>query len=141
MPTKTASRFVLDASVALGAFFKDEQDAYSLAVLATLDAAHAVVPALWHLELGNILGRAVKAGRISAGDLNISWQRLGCLGIQVLPTPDDARLWAERSVEWNLSAYDACYLDLARQQRLPLATKDAPLAAAAKRIGVPLYLA
>jgi predicted nucleic acid-binding protein len=141
MSAKPASRFVLDASVTLGAFFKDEQDAYSLAVLATLDDARAVVPALWHLELGNILGRAMKAGRISAAALDTCWQRLGCLGIQVLSTPEDARLWAGRSVEWNLSAYDACYLDLARQQRLPLATKDAPLAAAAKRIGVPLYLA
>ncbi|HEY0856317.1 MAG TPA: type II toxin-antitoxin system VapC family toxin [Albitalea sp.] len=132
--------FVLDTSVTLGALFKDEQDAYSLAVLGTLDEAMAVVPPLWHLELGNILGRALKAGRITAPDLAQSWERLGTLGIQVIPTPDDARYWAERSLEWDLSSYDCCYLDLARQQRLPIATRDAPLAAAAKRIGVSLYL-
>jgi predicted nucleic acid-binding protein len=132
--------FVLDTSVTLGALFKDEQDAYSLAVLGTLDEALAVVPPLWHLELGNILGRALKARRITAPDLAQSWERLGALGIQVIPTPDDARYWAERSLEWDLSSYDCCYLDLARQQRLPIATKDAPLAAAARRIGVSLYL-
>ena len=134
------STFVLDSSVALGAFFKDEQDAYSLAVLKSLDAASAVVPALWHLELGNILGRALKAGRITAAELAQSWERLGALGIEVLPTRDDARYWAERSVEWQLTAYDCCYLDLARERRLPLATRDAALAAAARRHGVRLYL-
>jgi predicted nucleic acid-binding protein len=136
----TVNAFVLDTSVTLGALFADEQDAYSLAVLATLEDAAARVPALWHLELGNILGRALEAGRITAAELASSWQRLQALDIQVLPTPEDARLWAERSVEWGLSAYDSCYLELARQQRLPLATKDETLAAAARRIGVSLYL-
>ncbi|MEO7151909.1 MAG: type II toxin-antitoxin system VapC family toxin [Burkholderiaceae bacterium] len=132
--------FVLDSSVALGALFADEQDAYSLGVLQSLDMAVAVVPALWQLELGNILGRALKAGRISAAGLAQSWERLETLGIQVMPTRDDARYWAERSVEWQLSAYDCCYLDLARERRLPLATRDAALAAAARRHGVRLYM-
>lgn len=136
----TGLTFVLDTSVTLGALFRDEQDAYSLAVLATLTDAVAMVPPLWHLELGNILGRALKAGRIAPADLSQSWERLSLLGIQTMPTPDDARYWAERSVEWSLSAYDCCYLELARQQRIPLATKDASLAAAAKRAGVSLYL-
>ena len=136
----TGSAFDLDTSVTLGALFSDEQDAYSLAVLATLEDAAARVPALWHLELGDILGRALKAGRITTAELASSWQRLEALDIQVLPTLDNARLWAERSHEWELSAYDCCYLELARQQRLPLATKDALLAAAARRIGVPIYL-
>lgn len=136
----TVQAFVLDTSVTLGALFADEQDAYSLAVLATLEDTAARVPALWHLELGNILGRALRAGRISAAELTTSWQRLQALDIHVLPTPDDARLWAERSLEWGLSSYDCCYLELARQQRLPLATKDALLASAARRIGVSVYL-
>jgi predicted nucleic acid-binding protein len=132
--------FVLDTSVTLGALFKDEQDDYSLAVLGTLDDAVAVVPSLWHLDLGNILGRAIKAGRMTAADLGESWERLGALGIKTVPMPDDAHFWAERSVEWGLSTYDCCYLELARQQRLPIATKDIALANAAKRIGVGLYL-
>jgi len=137
----TETAFVLDTSVTLGALFKDEQDAYSLAVLDTLEQAVAVVPALWHLELGDILGRALKAGRITAQGLADSWERLCCLGIKTIHTPDDARLWAERSFEWKITGYGSCYLELARQQRLPLATKDAQLAAAARRIGVGLYLA
>jgi predicted nucleic acid-binding protein len=135
-----ASGFVLDSSVALGAFFEDEQDAYSIAVWRSLAEAPAVVPMLWHLEMGNILSRALRAGRISADALDESWARLLDLGLQMLPLVGDARHWARRAADWGLSAYDACYLDTALQQRLPLATKDRRLADTARRIGVPIYL-
>ena len=132
--------FVLDSSVALGAFFEDEQDAYSVAVWQSLTAAQAVVPALWHLEMGNILSRALRAGRISAQALDDSWQLLAQVGLQTVPVEGQARHWTQRAADWGLTAYDACYLDTALQQRLPLATKDKQLADAARRIGVPLYL-
>ncbi len=38
----------------------------------------------------------------------------------------------------GLSAYDAAYLELAMREGLPLATEDAALRAAARRVGVPL---
>lgn len=132
--------FVLDSSVTLGAFFEDEQDAYSLAVWHSLADAQAVVPALWHLEMGNILSRALRAGRISAQALDDSWQLLAQVGLQTVPVEGQARHWTQRAADWGLTAYDACYLDTALQQRLPLATKDKQLADAARRIGVPLYL-
>ena len=136
----TPPAFVLDSSVALGAFFEDEQDAYSLSVWHTLGAARAFVPVLWHLEMGNILSRALRDGRISAAALDESWQRLDAVGLHDLPLQGDARHWTQRAADWGLSAYDACYLDTALQQRLPLATKDKQLADAARRIGVPIYL-
>ena len=39
----------------------------------------------------------------------------------------------------KLSAYDAAYLELAIRRRLPLATLDDPLKAAAAAVGVALY--
>ena len=132
--------FVLDSSVALGAFFEDEQDAYSVAVWQSLTAAQAVVPALWHLEMGNILSRALRAGRISAQALDDSWQLLAQVGLQTVQLEGQARHWTQRAADWGLTAYDACYIDTALHQRLPLATKDKQLADAARRIGVPLYL-
>jgi predicted nucleic acid-binding protein len=132
--------FVLDSSVALGAFFEDEQDDYSLAVWRSLAEAQAVVPALWHLEMGNILSRALKAGRITREALDQSWSQLARVGLQTLPLQGEARHWTLRAADWGLSAYDACYLDTALQQRLPLATKDKQLADAALRLGVTLYL-
>jgi predicted nucleic acid-binding protein len=140
LSSPSPAAFVLDSSVALGAFFRDEQDAYSLAVWKSLADAQAVVPALWHLEMGNLLSRALKAGRISAGALEESWQQLARVGLLTVPVEGDARHWTQRAADWGLSAYDACYLDTALQQRLPLATKDKLLAHAARRVGVPLYL-
>lgn len=136
-----AGGFVLDSSVALGAFFEDEQDAYSIAVWQSLDEAQAFVPALWHLEMGNILSRALRAGRITPDAIDDSWDRIRVVGLRVLPLAADARHWAQRAADWGLCAYDACYLDAALQQRLPLATRDRQLADTARRIGVPIYLA
>lgn len=138
--TQAPPSFLLDSSVALGAFFEDEQDDYSLQVWRSLADAQAFVPALWHLEMGNILSRALRAGRITRDALDDSWQRLQVVGLQVLPVHGDARHWTQRAADWGLTAYDACYLDTALQQRLPLATKDKHLAEAARRVGIPIYL-
>lgn len=135
-----AAAVVIDSSVALCAFFEDEQDEYSLAVWRSLAEARAVVPALWHLEMGHILARALRAGRITAQALDQSWQQLDVVGLHTLAPHGDARHWAQRAADWRLSAYDACYLDTAVQQHLPLATKEGALADAARRAGVPLYL-
>lgn len=132
--------FLLDSSVALGAFFEDEQDDYSLGVWRSLVDVPAFVPALWHLEMGNILARALRAGRIGSDELDDCWSRLTVIGLQVLPFHGDARHWTQRAADWGLTAYDACYLDTALQQRLPLATKDKQLADAARRVGIPIYL-
>ncbi len=131
--------FLLDCSVALGAFFEDEQDDYSMAVWRSLDAAQALVPALWHLEMGNILSRAVQRRRITRQALDDCWARLSQVGLQTLPVHGDAQHWTQRAADWGLSAYDACYLDSALARRVPLASKDLDLCDAARRIGVPLY--
>jgi predicted nucleic acid-binding protein len=135
-----AAAFVLDCSVALGAFFEDEQDAYTVDVWRSLGEARACVPALWHLELGNILSRALLAGRITQPAIDETWSRIALVGLRSLPLHDDARHWTQRAADWGLSAYHACYLDCALQQRVPLATKDRLLAGTARRIGVPVYL-
>lgn len=133
------AHLVLDTSVALGAVFADEQDAYSLGVLQALRDLNAAVPPLWHLEMGNILSRAWRQGRISEAALQQCWQHLAVLDLQTLAVPTDPRYWTERAYDWELTSYDACYLDLARQQRLPLATKDKKLAATAKKLGVDIF--
>ena len=132
--------FLLDSSVALGAFFEDEQDDYCVSVWRSLVDVPGFVPALWHLEMGNILSRALRAGRIGTDALDDCWARMAAIGLQVLPFHGDARHWTQRASDWGLSAYDACYLDTALQQRLPLATKDKQLADAARRVGIPIYL-
>jgi predicted nucleic acid-binding protein len=47
--------FILDCSVTMAWYFKDEANAYANTVRRALSAARAVVPALWPLEVANIL--------------------------------------------------------------------------------------
>ncbi len=132
--------FVLDASVALAWSFRDEQNAYAHRVLRRLEDDPAVVPAVWLLEVTNGLLVAERRDRFSAADvanvhsvladLPIEWSDLA-LDQALGPVLDLARTHA-------LSAYDASYLELAMREGLPLATRDAALQAAAKRVGVSL---
>jgi predicted nucleic acid-binding protein len=132
--------FVLDASVALAAFFEDEQDDYSVGVWHSMIGTQVWVPALWHLELANILSLALRRGRITAAALDDAWGRLERVQMRVVPVAPDVALWTRLACDWGLTSYDACYLDTALRQRLPLATKDRVLGEAARRVGVPLYL-
>lgn len=136
---QASTHLVLDTSVSLGAVFADEQDAYSVGVLRALSDLNAVVPVLWHLEMADILSRALRSERISADGIRQCWHHLAVLDLQTMALEPDARYWTERAHDWELTSYDACYLDLARQQRLPLATRDKKLLAAARRVGVDIF--
>jgi predicted nucleic acid-binding protein len=132
------SGFVLDASTALSWCFKDERTARDLATLERLERAHAVVPAIWPLEMANALARAERQWRVNAGDIDDILPFLAQLNIGIeSDTPQrgltDIFALARRE---RLSAYDAAYLDLAMRRRLPLASRDRGLLAAAGRCGV-----
>lgn len=53
--TRPPSAFVLDGSVTMAWFFRDEANAYAEAVEDSMTRAEAVVPALWPLEIANTL--------------------------------------------------------------------------------------
>ena len=131
--------FVLDSSVALGWIFEDERDPYSDAVLRRLAAGVAVVPWLWHSEVGNILSRAVKHSRITLEAASQALEYAADLRIETISLNEHAGFWMSRALDFRLTAYDAQYLELALRQQLPLATKDRHLAAAAQAHGVRLW--
>ena len=49
------------------------------------------------------------------------------MGLHTLPEHGDTQHWTQRAADWGLSAYDACYLDTALAQRVPLAPPPAQL--------------
>ncbi|RME82058.1 MAG: PIN domain-containing protein [Caldilineae bacterium] len=135
-------QFVLDASVTMAWCFEDEASAYADAVLDSLTHAKAVVPAVWPLEVGNVLAVAQRRGRIDqAGSVRFV-TLLMQLPIMVEPeTPQ--RVFGEilaLAREHDLSSYDASYLDLAMRAGIPLATQDKGLQQAVARAGVALYM-
>ncbi|HMH49135.1 MAG TPA: type II toxin-antitoxin system VapC family toxin [Candidatus Acidoferrum sp.] len=135
------SRFVLDCSVTMAWCFENESDAYARSVLASIPRGPAVVPPLWFLEVANVLLVAERRRRITRIDASRFLELLaelpvvvaepeGILGVATLVT---------LGRDLGLSAYDACYLHLARRERMPLATRDRALREAARRAGVALY--
>lgn len=132
------SGLVLDCSVAVSWCFEDEATPETDAILERVAAEGAVVPALWHLELGNVLVQAERRKRLTAADTT-TWLTL----IADLPisTDDETPARALREVltlarAKALTTCDAAYLELAMRKGLPLATRDRALAKAAKRAGV-----
>jgi len=132
------SACVVDASIALSWCFEDEATPETDRLFEYIRDEGAVVPNLWHLELGNVLLQAERRKRISAEDV-ATRLRL----ISVLPITTDretsAKAWQDTlsiaRVE-GLTSYDAAYLELAIRLGVPLMTKDAQLAKAADRRGV-----
>lgn len=133
--------FVLDASVSAAWLLNDESSAYADRVLKGLaGAGTALVPAIWRYEMANVLWVGVRLERLSTADAEQLSQWITALPITV----DSASVEsvpvgvAHVAAGYDLSIYDAAYLELALRKGLPLATLDQRLASAAKKAGVPL---
>jgi predicted nucleic acid-binding protein len=135
-------RFVLDASVALGWFIDSPVPPYALRVKqALLHGARAVVPALWHLEMANGLVIAERSRILTVAEASRCLTNLELLLAQSIDTSSaftTMRQAQTTASAFQLSAYDAVYLDTARNEELPLATLDKSLRAAATSARVEL---
>jgi predicted nucleic acid-binding protein len=104
-------------------------------LLATHDA---IVPEIWAFEIANsIFVSFKKRKRITVRQIEEYLHRLKALPISVEPRD----LWATVDLEaparrWNLTPYDAAYLELALRRGLPLATTDEDLKKAAVAEGI-----
>jgi len=130
--------FVLDCSIAAAWCFEDEASRETDLLLERLQSSSAAVPALWHWEIANVLTQAVRRQRIDAAAAASRLNLMAALPI-VTDTEATERAWRETFLlaqAETLTAYDAAYLELALRLSVELATKDAPLAAAARRRGV-----
>lgn len=97
-----------------------------------------MVPTLWRLEVANVLRNAVRRGRREEAYADHSLARLARLAISS-DEETDHHAWAatrQLSRAENLTLYDAAYLELALRKRLPLASCDSDLIAAAERHAV-----
>jgi predicted nucleic acid-binding protein len=130
--------FVIDASLTLAWCFEDEADARADRALDLLRHDRAHVPAIWVLEVMNVLLLGERRGRLTGAQSGRFIELLTLLPIDVEPL-DTTRCWgAVLSLArlHNLSAYDAAYLELAARLGLPLAAADNRLRTAALAAGV-----
>ena len=137
----TTGRFVLDSSIALAWCFSDETNLYADSICALFPSFEAIVPAIWPLEIANILVAGERRGRNTQAD-TIQWTRF----LSSLPIVIDEKSNAyalsdtvDLARSLNLSAHDASYLELAIRLSLPFATLDGKLKSAAIHVGVSIF--
>ena len=137
--------FVLDNSVTMRWLLVTENmedQQYAQRVMAALAQVDAIVPNLWHLEVCNVTIRSERRGDTDAGQCEGFLAQLENLPIYVdsLTANQVFSRTLGLARNYNLSSYDAAYLELAIREGLPLATLDNALAKAAKKADVELYL-
>lgn len=131
--------FVLDASVTLRWAFA-VSDPYASYVRDLLVHDDALTPSIWPLEVSNGILTGERHGYL---DLAHSTRFLGLLReLPVVVEVTGAELILGTILELaraqHLSSYDAAYLELAMREGISLASADAALRDAARRVGVPL---
>jgi predicted nucleic acid-binding protein len=132
--------FVIDASVTLAWCFEDESSAAADRVLARLEREAAIAPAHWPLEVANALRTAERRRRLAKSDLPSLRSLLAGLPIEVEPVELSTAIRGilDAARAYDLTTYDAAYLDLATVRGLELATVDARLRAASRKAGIAL---
>jgi predicted nucleic acid-binding protein len=129
---------ILDSSATLAWAFPDEKTAAIKAVFHMIAEDGAIVPELWRIEVANVLNAGIRRRRI------VLKNRTDILAeLMVLPISIDSETmlhtWEETLAladAYQLTLYDATYLELALRLGLPLATLDEALRDAAEREGV-----
>ena len=123
--------FVVDASVTAAWALQEEDHPVALAAFERLKSDQAVVPILWWYELRNVLVVNERRGRIAPAEIELFLRDLANIefNFDTMTNQVPVMSLARRH---RLTFYDAAYLELAMRLRLPLATLDAALAAAAR---------
>jgi predicted nucleic acid-binding protein len=131
---------ILDSSVALAWVYANETTDAILRVFDSVRVDGAWIPGLWRWEIANVLQLNVRRGRHSEDFRDDAVDTLALLPVKV-DAEADRQAWsatlhlAERH---GLTVYDAAYLEIASRRKIPLATLDRQLRAAATGEGIQL---
>lgn len=128
--------FVIDNSVVCGWFLASQSTDYTEAIARRLLDDGAIAPGLWPLELANVLRTACKRGAMIASQAREVAEQIAALPIAVDAQPPTTQAILALALRYDLSSYDAAYLELALRLQLPIATQDTALAEAAMAAGV-----
>ena len=134
---------VLDASTAISWCLEETQTPYANAVLNSIsDGAAVHVPHIWPLEVTNALVKAMRRREITREELFQYVRQLAFLPVQVDLDQVFERTFNEvlaLALRYQLTSYDAAYLELAHRRGFPLAASDGNLLQAARAIKVAIF--
>lgn len=128
--------FVVDNSVVSGWYLENQATPYTATVAQQLLDDRAWAPALWELELTNVLRTACQRQRMAAQQAQQVLAQIAQLPIEIDRHPVPRSELLALALRFGLSSHDAAYLELALRRQLPLATQDEALRAAAQASGV-----
>ena len=128
---------VLDSSYALALAFPDENPPDSSQHVL---GQPLVAPHIFLIEVANAALNSVRRHRYLPAEAERICQLIEGLAVEPAPPPEvGAAFHLRMALAHGLTAYDALYLDLAQVNRCPLATRDAVLAAAARKAGIEVF--
>jgi predicted nucleic acid-binding protein len=123
-------RCVVDASVGVKLFVAEPLSDAAHALFTQLSAdphAQLHVPDLFYIECANILWKYVQRLGYPLKAAREDLAMLRALSLRSTPTALLLAASLEIAAAQKISAYDACYVALARQLRMPLVTADQKL--------------
>ncbi|MDR1732372.1 MAG: type II toxin-antitoxin system VapC family toxin [Synergistaceae bacterium] len=135
--------FVIDASVIISWRDPRPQESYGQNILTLMNRESAIVPVICCMEVNNVLRQFEKRGLITRETTLETIELISGLPISVDEAPVNFRMPRVEALarRYDLTIYDACYLELAARLALPLATMDSKLIAALKNAGLALKTA
>jgi predicted nucleic acid-binding protein len=131
---------VLDASFAGAWIIPDESSAEAAKLLRQIleGKTEMAVPALWNYEICNLIRSALRRKRMNEPDASEALDLMYHIPRQTFDHHDS--LFRKRlmtlAVRFDLSAYDAAYLELADRLQCPLHTNDKHLRTSANALGL-----
>ena len=134
-----SATFVVDASVGFGWVYQGQATSETDSLLNEVAAgATVIVPALWFLEMSNVLLMAQRRHRLTAMQRKAAMEKLTAMQLTVDEegTRNAFGKTSELAEKYGLTIYDATYLELASRRSLPLASRDEALKNAAKQCGL-----
>jgi predicted nucleic acid-binding protein len=134
-----SASFIVDASVGFAWVYQNQATPETDHLLHEVAAGAAViVPALWFLEMANVLLLAQRRHRLTAIQRKAAMEKLTAMQLTV--DEEGSRhafaKTSELAEKYGLTCYDATYLELALRRSLPLASRDEALSNAAKQCGL-----
>ena len=134
-----SASFIVDASVGFAWVYLGQATPETDHLLNEVAAgATVIVPALWFLEMSNVLLIAQRRHRLTATQRKAAMEKLTAMQFTVDEegTRHAFGKTSELAEKHGLTIYDATYLELAVRRSLPLASRDEALKSAAKQCGL-----
>lgn len=124
--------FVLDASCALTLVLQESQRAVvrSVVIRAAELGHHCLVPDFFDAECASGIARAVRRGRLGDDLWAEAWAAIASLELERRPSHLLGLSALRIALDHAVSTYDALYVALSAEERVPLLTADAKLARA-----------